>query len=110
MEILKGYSIRKLEDNAMGPELSQLGSSLSVPCVQELAKEPLTKVPSRYLRPDEDCPIISDASPLPQIPAVDMQKLISQEFMDSELDKLHLACKNWGFFQVFTCIEQISSE
>ncbi|KAJ9160223.1 hypothetical protein P3X46_025644 [Hevea brasiliensis] len=84
----------------MEAEHTKLGSSLLVPCVQELAKKPLTKVPPRYLRPDEDSPIISNAASLPQVPVIDMQKLFSQDFIDSELDELHLACKNWGFFQL----------
>nr|CAN61067.1 hypothetical protein VITISV_038999 [Vitis vinifera] len=37
--------------------LSSLGSSLLVPCVQELVKEPLTAVPHRYLRPHHRPPL-----------------------------------------------------
>ncbi|PQP96222.1 protein SRG1-like [Prunus yedoensis var. nudiflora] len=37
-----------------------------------------------------------------EIPFIDMQKLLSQESTDSEseLAKLHFACKEWGFFQL----------
>ncbi|CAK7350315.1 unnamed protein product [Dovyalis caffra] len=75
-------------------EAATLGTSLPVPCVRELAKESLTTVPTRYLR---DPPIISDiaAASSPQIPVIDMQRLISEEFMDLELDKLDHACKEW---------------
>ncbi|CAK7350313.1 unnamed protein product [Dovyalis caffra] len=68
-------------------EAATLGTSLPVPCVQELAKESLTTVPTRYSR---DPPIISDiaAASSPQIPVIDMQRLISEQFMDLELDKL----------------------
>ncbi|XP_059437864.1 protein SRG1-like [Corylus avellana] len=77
-----------------------LGSSLPVPCVQELAKETMATVPPRYVRPDQDPPNISDTTCLPQVPVIDMQKLFSPEFMDSELEKMHCACKEWGFFQL----------
>ncbi|XP_059439776.1 oxoglutarate-dependent flavonoid 7-O-demethylase 1-like [Corylus avellana] len=77
-----------------------IGSSLPVPCVQELAKETTATVPPRYLRPDQDPPNIFDTTCLPQVPVIDMQKLFSPEFMDSELEKLHHASKEWGFFQL----------
>ncbi|KAA3476846.1 protein SRG1-like [Gossypium australe] len=79
----------------MNPELAKLGISLLVPSVQELAKKPLKEVPPRYVH-DEDSPIISHSNPLPQVPVIDMQKLSSQQ----ELEKLHYACKEWGFFQL----------
>ncbi|KAF2285856.1 hypothetical protein GH714_008447 [Hevea brasiliensis] len=81
---------------------SSLGTSLLVPCVQELAKEPLVTVPPRYIRPDQDHPIVvvEDDAPLPEVTVIDMQRLHNQESMDSELAKLHLACKEWGFFQL----------
>lgn len=82
-------------------ELAKLGSSLPVPCVMELAKAPSTRVPHRYVRPDQEPAIISDmASPLLQVPVIDMSKLLAEQFMQAELEKLHLACKQWGFFQV----------
>ncbi|KDP21186.1 hypothetical protein JCGZ_21657 [Jatropha curcas] len=84
----------------MEPELTKLGTSLLVPCVQELAKEPLTNVPPRYLRLDQDSPIVSNSAYLPQVPIIDMSKLFSQESMDFELDRLDRACKEWGFFQL----------
>ena len=37
---------------AMEQKLTNLGSSLPVPCVQELAKETFTTVPPRYVRVD----------------------------------------------------------
>ncbi|XP_075663776.1 protein SRG1-like [Castanea sativa] len=80
--------------------LTNLGGSLPVPCVQELAKEALTTVPPRYVRLDQDPPFVSDTSSLPQVPVIDMQRLTSKDFMDKELEKLHHACKHWGFFQL----------
>jgi hypothetical protein len=85
----------------MEPEKTWLGTSLPVPCVQELAKEMTATVPPRYVRPDQESPNVSDSTvALPQVPVIDMQKLFSTEFMDSELDKMHHASKEWGFFQV----------
>ncbi|KAK2642686.1 hypothetical protein Ddye_024449 [Dipteronia dyeriana] len=75
-------------------------TTLAVPFVQELAKMPLTSVPPRYVHPDQDPPIISLDSSSPQIPVIDMQRLLSEDFMDSELQKLDHACTEWGFFQL----------
>ncbi|XWS73011.1 hypothetical protein CRYUN_Cryun02cG0089300 [Craigia yunnanensis] len=79
----------------MRSEVAKLGSSLLVPCVQELAKKPLEKVPPRYVRTDEDPAVLSDTNSLPQVPVIDMQKLFSEE-----LEQLQHACKEWGFFQL----------
>ncbi|XP_052181878.1 protein SRG1-like, partial [Diospyros lotus] len=88
---------QKKEDIAMD---RLLGGSLPVPCVQELAKQPLSTVPTRYVRPDQDPPFISNPSSLPQAPVINFQSLLSPEMVDSELQKLHNACKDWGFFQL----------
>jgi len=76
--------------------------SLIVPSVQEIVKESLTRVPERYVRPYHDRPIISTITPLPQVPIIDLSKLLSHDLniKGPELDKLHSACKEWGFFQV----------
>ncbi|PHT36643.1 hypothetical protein CQW23_24343 [Capsicum baccatum] len=37
---------------------------------------------------------------LPQIPVIDMEQLLHGHDHDSELERLHFACKEWGFFQV----------
>ncbi|KAJ4703756.1 2-oxoglutarate (2OG) and Fe(II)-dependent oxygenase superfamily protein [Melia azedarach] len=84
----------------MEPKPAMLGSSLPVPWVQELAKKPLTAVPPRYVRPDQDPPFISEVNSSAQIPVIDMQKLLSGEYMDSELKKFDHACKDWGFFHL----------
>lgn len=90
---------------------NSLGTSLLVPCVQELAKEPLVTVPERYIRSDLDHPIVAagDDGTLPELPVIDMQRLHLQESMESELAKLHLACKEWGFFQVCSLTRSSSS-
>ncbi|KAL2475096.1 Protein SRG1 [Abeliophyllum distichum] len=82
----------------MEPQLKKLGSSLQVPNVQEMAKEKLITVPSRYLRPNQDHLVSS--LPENEIPVIDMQNLMEGDIMDSELEKLHSACKEWGFFQL----------
>ncbi|KAL6283360.1 hypothetical protein ACE6H2_014289 [Prunus campanulata] len=83
---------------------SLFGGSLIVPSVQELAKKPIITIPPRYIQPhhhhhQQDQLIFnSDA----EIPFIDMHKLLSQDSIDSEseLAKLHFACKEWGFFQL----------
>ncbi|XP_057950027.1 oxoglutarate-dependent flavonoid 7-O-demethylase 1-like [Malania oleifera] len=96
-----------------------LGTSLAVPCVQELAKEKPETVPARYLRPEQDPPFVSNAFPLPQIPVVDMHNLLSgdeEQTLDSELQRMHRACKEWGFFQVinhgveWSLVEKVKAE
>ncbi|KAI4357400.1 hypothetical protein L6164_001349 [Bauhinia variegata] len=76
--------------------------SLPVPSVQELAKEPLIRVPDRYVRTDLEPSIVSDASSLPQVPVIDLSKLLSEDedLHEHELQKLDDACKEWGFFQL----------
>ncbi|GKV34388.1 hypothetical protein SLEP1_g42763 [Rubroshorea leprosula] len=74
-----------------------LGNSLLVPCVQELARDKsLTTIPPRYIRPNHQQPIASDAGT--EIPVIDMQSLLSQGSMEVELAKLDFACREWGFF------------
>ncbi|KAK7407474.1 hypothetical protein VNO78_09425 [Psophocarpus tetragonolobus] len=77
--------------------MSKYGRSLLVPSVHELAKQPITKIPEQYLRPNQDPPVISDTT-LPQVPVIDLSKLLSQDVI--ELEKLDHACKEWGFFQL----------
>ena len=77
-------------------------TSILVPSVQELAKEKISTVPPKYIHPPqhEDL-VISEADRVLEIPVIDMQRLLSMESGNSELSKLHLACKEWGFFQVY---------
>ncbi|KAI7748146.1 hypothetical protein M8C21_012909 [Ambrosia artemisiifolia] len=93
------------------------GVSLPVPNVQEIAKKPLQRVPPRYIRPDQDPPIISSLpSSRTQVPIIDIEHLSSQEFVNSEVEKLHLACKDWGFFQLinhevnYSLLEKLKEE
>eukprot|EP00262_Sarcandra_glabra_P005979 TRINITY_DN1794_c1_g1_i1.p1 TRINITY_DN1794_c1_g1~~TRINITY_DN1794_c1_g1_i1.p1 ORF type:complete len:373 (-),score=71.95 TRINITY_DN1794_c1_g1_i1:118-1185(-) len=77
-----------------------LGSSLLVPSVQELARERPLTIPIRYVRHDVEPLIGSETVPLPTIPVIDMQKLILGESANLELGKLDDACQKWGFFQL----------
>ncbi|KAI3901375.1 hypothetical protein MKW92_024690 [Papaver armeniacum] len=83
------------------PKLRNFGSFLPVPSVQELAKQVLTDIPPRYVRTDlEALNKLSCASNIDQtVPIIDMQCLLSAE-PEIELEKLHSACKEWGFFRV----------
>ncbi|KAF7848959.1 hypothetical protein BT93_L1393 [Corymbia citriodora subsp. variegata] len=75
------------------------GRSLIVPSVQELARKPIVNLPPRYVRcsDDEDPPLLSgEASE--SVPVVDVQRLARGDPL--ELEKLHFACKDWGFFHV----------
>ncbi|XP_058095197.1 oxoglutarate-dependent flavonoid 7-O-demethylase 1-like [Magnolia sinica] len=77
------------------------GTSLKVPNVQELAKEQKITVPARYVRPDQDPTITVDPIiSLLEIPIIDMEKLLLGESVAFELERLHSACKDWGFFQL----------
>ncbi|GAU38697.1 hypothetical protein TSUD_54450 [Trifolium subterraneum] len=79
------------------------GTSLLVPSVQELAKDyKISTVPPRYIQPQKlEDPVLSEVDTILEIPVIDLHRLISKEFGSSELVKLHLACKDWGFFQVY---------
>ncbi|RZC49474.1 hypothetical protein C5167_017907 [Papaver somniferum] len=102
------------------PKLVNFGSSLFVPSVHELVKQSPGEVPARYIRDDlEPLTDLSGVSMLDQtIPVIDLKNLLSPEPIigDSELEKLHSACKEWGFFQVvnhgvdFLLVEKVKSE
>ncbi|KAI6705615.1 hypothetical protein NL676_008577 [Syzygium grande] len=87
----------------MDANLTKLGSCLLVPSVLELAKEAITEVPPRYVRTDQDHLFIHDdhGASLLRVPVIDLNKLLSSndDSMESELEKLHVACGDWGFFQ-----------
>jgi len=76
----------------------KFGSSLLVPSVQELAKQPNTEIPEQYLHPNQDPINVSNTTSLQQVPIIDLSKLSSEDA--TELEKLDHACKEWGFFQV----------
>ncbi|KAL9323857.1 hypothetical protein ACSQ67_008714 [Phaseolus vulgaris] len=87
-----------MEDITKNPS----GTSLLVPSVQELSKQNLRTVPQRYIQPhhDQHMLLISQEAHSLEIPVIDMHNLLSAESKSLELEKLHLACKDWGFFQL----------
>ncbi|KAK3016769.1 hypothetical protein RJ639_006442 [Escallonia herrerae] len=80
--------------------LGDMGGSLPVQNVQELASKYPEDIPLRYIRPEvESYDIVVDGSL--QIPVIDMSNLVmGQVDYEEELTKLHTACKEWGFFQL----------
>ncbi|RZC49498.1 hypothetical protein C5167_017930 [Papaver somniferum] len=102
-------------------KLIKLGGSSFVPSVLELAKQSPAQVPARYIRNDQDLLVtnLSDVSLIDQtVPVIDLQKLLSSETIigELELERLHSACKDWGFFQVVNhgvdilLVENVKSE
>ncbi|CAO2823456.1 unnamed protein product [Amaranthus hypochondriacus] len=75
----------------------KFGRSVIVPSVQELAKQPITQIPSRYVITSENDDDQLHQSSLSSIPIIHLHNLLHD---DSELRKLHIACKEWGFFQI----------
>lgn len=75
-----------------------------LPSVQELIKEPLSAVPRPFVLDDPQPPILSASIAHSLLPTIDMKHLIMGETAGSELEKLHSACKHWGFFQVYPII------
>ncbi|XP_076904425.1 protein SRG1-like [Bidens hawaiensis] len=73
------------------------GRSLIVPSVEELAKQPITKIPPRYVHHDHHHPASGDAQ-APSVPVIDLHCLLAGS--STELNNLHAASKEWGFFQV----------
>ncbi|KAI3942665.1 hypothetical protein MKW92_036028 [Papaver armeniacum] len=80
------------------PKLIKLGNGLSVPSVQELVKSTLAEIPSQYICNPSTNIGASDET----VPVIDLRNLLSPEPMIGklELDRLHSACKEWGFFQL----------
>lgn len=75
----------------------ELESSISL---QEITKEPVVSIPIRYLCIDEEPSLLSEASLAPAIPTIDSKALVMEQTRGSELERLHLTCKEWGIFQV----------
>jgi len=87
---------------AMDSRPTNLESSVSVPSVQELAFQRPEKVPPRYIRDEDGDDIIGPypSDPSLRVPCIDMAKLVNAHTHQLELQKLLLACKDWGVFQV----------
>jgi hypothetical protein len=65
--------------------------------VQELHRTGLQTVPDRYIRDGDDRPDGDNVCAVAHIPVIDVAELQRD---DVGLDKLRLACEEWGFFQV----------
>ncbi|KAE7996321.1 hypothetical protein FH972_001053 [Carpinus fangiana] len=96
-----------------------MASLKPAPSVMELiTKEPLTAVPIKYIRLDQQPIALSHgAGPLPTVPTIDMKNLVlGEEATDLELEKLHFSCKDWGIFQLvnhgvsFSLLEKLKHE
>ncbi|XP_019162020.1 PREDICTED: protein SRG1-like [Ipomoea nil] len=81
-------------------DAKSLGASLPVPSVKQLAEENLAVLPSRYIRDDIEPPALAEPFSGADVPVIDMQKLLFEDSGESELCKLHFACKDWGFFHL----------
>ncbi|RWW25454.1 hypothetical protein GW17_00010205 [Ensete ventricosum] len=72
--------------------------SLPVANVQALAAVS-RDVPERYIRPEAGAhPVVADCGV--DIPVIDFSRFLDPNSSRDESSKLHLACQNWGFFQV----------
>ncbi|KAM0935581.1 putative (S)-norcoclaurine synthase [Dioscorea sansibarensis] len=86
-----------------GKASARLIGSLPVDSVQALAASLATSnhIPTRYIRLEaESEPVIIPGAAEDDIPVIDFHKLRDPELSDAESSKLHLACQNWGFFQL----------
>ncbi|CAI0475235.1 unnamed protein product [Linum tenue] len=70
--------------------------------VQELVKAapPLSSIPLHFLQQTRIALSVPTPSSSAEIPTVDYTLLASPGSGETELQKLHSACKNWGIFQV----------
>lgn len=68
--------------------------------VQELIKCQNFTVPQCYIRSGQEHTNLLDGNHSVAIPTIDMRSLVSQEGRNSELEKLHATCKEWGIFQL----------
>ncbi|KAM0935579.1 putative (S)-norcoclaurine synthase [Dioscorea sansibarensis] len=86
-----------------GKSSAGLIGSLPVDNVQALAASLTSSdhIPTRYIRPEaESEPVIIPGDAEDEIPVIDFHKLLAPELTDAESSKLHLACQDWGFFQL----------
>ncbi|KAJ8625964.1 hypothetical protein MRB53_019271 [Persea americana] len=76
----------------------ELGGSLPVENVQDLAAKNLNEIPDRYVRPEISVDLIIDDDQ--EIPVIDLARLVDHQSSNDEIAKLHWACEEWGFFQL----------
>ncbi|KAL6909592.1 hypothetical protein ACP4OV_001873 [Aristida adscensionis] len=95
-----------MDDGAAAPAAKprNLGGSLPVPNVQDLAARPGDLTPQilgRYLR-GADAPALSVAAGVGDaaVPVVDLGRLLDPEHGEEAAATLRAACEDWGFFHV----------
>ncbi|CAI0381940.1 unnamed protein product [Linum tenue] len=76
--------------------------SMKLTSVQELVKAAprLSSIPLQFLQQTQTALSVPTPSSSAEIPTVDYTLLASPGSGETELQKLHSACKNWGIFQV----------
>ncbi|XVF83720.1 hypothetical protein PTKIN_Ptkin16aG0514400 [Pterospermum kingtungense] len=75
------------------------GKSLPVPSIQEIVRNDSKSLPERYIQEHKDRPLIfQNLHPSIEILVIDFHLLAKGN--DDERRKLHLACKEWGFFLI----------
>lgn len=111
LEIIQGQQLNKGNmgsnaDERVMEELPTYAPSLPVRNVQEMVRWDPLQVPERYIRDQDEMPEKTNNPNLTsEIPVIDLSLLLSGQ--EDELQKLDLACKDWGFFQVIFKIQQI---
>ncbi|KAJ1426213.1 Oxoglutarate/iron-dependent dioxygenase [Sesbania bispinosa] len=84
------------------PQAANSESSQSVLSIHELAKKSITSLPQfSYMvnAGSHEREAINETF-CSTIPMIDLEKLIHGEATELEQEKLHLACRDWGFFQL----------
>ena len=88
-------------DNDDHEEVPSWGTSLPVESVQEIVRKDPSNVPEKYIHhfdyTQTDVVLTHLSS---DIPVIDLSLLSSGD--EVELQKLDMACRDWGFFQVLT--------
>ncbi|XP_044478797.1 protein SRG1-like [Mangifera indica] len=73
----------------------------SMASLQELIKDPNITVPNNYYRPDQEpLKLLNGNDNFPATPTIDLERLVSKEHTELELEKLEATCKEWGIFQL----------
>ncbi|CAN4119154.1 unnamed protein product [Withania somnifera] len=87
-------------NNELKYEKIAWGTSLPVPSVQELVRNNYNEVPQRYIQNTEKRPvtILEPSQESAEIPVINFSLLANGD--EDERKRLHLACKEWGFFQL----------
>ncbi|KAK9144430.1 hypothetical protein Sjap_004333 [Stephania japonica] len=83
----------------MATEKEEYFATLSVPNVQDLSSNVANEIPDRYIRPEFQSEFVCDDNSF-EIPVIDFSRILDEKFGHDEMAKLHMACEEWGFFQL----------